>query len=243
MKEVFIPTQNFQKLQALCSDLLTTQLGLEMAKVIGPAGRGKSFAADKVFTMMGSDVVYIRFIETMTHVGLVRELAFALGGSRPRATQFCLDVIRTELKNRRKVLLVDECDRMSLRHLNTLRDIHDICKTPVVMIGEDALEQKLAAERRLESRVAAGLRFDPISAGEVAVFYKMALDQMVTAKQAERLARHSDGDFRCVVNDAVQIERWMRASGISEITDDLIREICGNGEENGGARKGILKPV
>ncbi|MCE5242469.1 MAG: ATP-binding protein [Syntrophobacteraceae bacterium] len=243
MKEVFIPTQNFQKLQALCSDLLKTQLGLEMAKVIGPAGRGKSFAADKVFTMMGSDVVYVRFIETMTHVGLVRELAFALGGSRPRSTQLSIDKIRSELKTRRKVLMVDECDRMTLRHLNTLRDIHDICKTPVVMIGEDALEQKLLAERRLGSRVSAGLRFDPISPGEVAVYYKMALDQAITPKQAERLARHSDGDFRMVVNDALNIERRMKASGIGQIADELIGEVCGNGGGNGEARQDFRKSV
>ncbi|MEM5786268.1 MAG: ATP-binding protein [Syntrophobacteraceae bacterium] len=236
MKDVFIPTTNYQAFQQLCQDLLQTQLGLEMGCVIGPAGRGKTVAAERVSSMSAS-AVYLRYQERFSHVGLIRELAFVLCGARPGRTQTCFDMIQSELSHRRRIILVDECDRMSLKHLNTLRDFHDVCRVPVVLIGEEPLKAKLKQERRLESRVASELRFEPVSPGDVAVFYKMALNQDVASKQAGILTRHSGGDFRMVVNDALNIERRMKASGIAALSDEIIREVCGaeNGV-NGAAR-------
>ena len=49
MKDVFIATQNFQKMQALCDELLGPALGVEMAAVTGRAGRGKTTAAERIY--------------------------------------------------------------------------------------------------------------------------------------------------------------------------------------------------
>jgi len=89
--------------------------------------------------------------------------------------------------------MVDESDRMSIKHLNTLRDFHDVCKVPVVLIGEEPLQSKINAERRLMSRVAHDLRFEPVGAGDVSVYYKAALNLGLTQKHAGMLARASDG--------------------------------------------------
>jgi hypothetical protein len=236
MKDVFIPTQNFQRFQALCDDLLRTPMGLEMSMVIGPAGRGKTRAAERV-AVMSPHVVFLRFQERLSPIGLIRELAFGLGGVRPHSTQACFEVIQTELAAQRRIIMVDESDRMSIRHLNTLRDFHDVCKTPVVLIGEEPLVGKIRTERRLMSRVADEMRFEPVGPGDVTVFYKMALGLTLNARAAASLARHSDGDFRMVVNDGLNIERRMRASDLAELTDDLVKEICGNGA-NGQHQKG-----
>jgi hypothetical protein len=236
MKDVFIPTQNFQRFQALCDDLLRTPMGLEMSMVVGPAGRGKTRAAERV-AVMSAHVVYLRYQERLTHIGLIRELAFALGGTRPYTTQGCFELIQTELAAARRIILVDESDRMSIRHLNTLRDFHDVCRVPVVLIGEEPLVAKIRTERRLMSRVADEMRFEPVGAGDVTVFYKMAMGLGLSARAAAWLARHSDGDFRMVVNDGLNIERRMRASDLADLTDDLVKEICGNGV-NGQHRKG-----
>lgn len=125
---------------------------------------------------------------------------------------------------------MDEADRMSLRHFNTLRDLHDVLKAPIVMIGEESILTQLERERRLKSRVAYEIRFEPIGQVDVAAFYRAAMNQGLTTKQAVTLARHSGGDFRRVINDAIQIERTMKASGLRDVTDELVKEICG---ENG----------
>jgi hypothetical protein len=175
-------------------------------------------------------VVYIRFEDRLTHIGLIREIAFALGGIRPSRTQECADVIRDELSRSRRLIMVDEADRMSLRHLNTLRDIHDTCGSPIVLIGEEPLRSKLARERRLISRTREMLIFGPVTQPDVVVFYRAALQQDVAGEWAADLVRHSEGDFRVVIKDAIKAERYMEANGIRRITADVIREVIRDDE-------------
>jgi len=225
MKDVFIPTANYQRFQSLCDELLTSAAGIEMAAVLGRAGRGKTTAAERTVTM-NPKTVYVRFEERLSYVGLIREIAFAVAGARPRATQDCFDMIQEELARLRRIIIVDEADRMTLKHLNTLRDFHDVCTVPVIMIGEEPLRAKLSRERRLVSRVREMLGFEPVSQADVSVFYRKALELAIKPEHASELYRHSQGDFRNVIKDALKAERIMRASGLKEMTDAVVREVC-----------------
>jgi len=233
-EDVFIPTQNYQKLQSLCEDLLSTSLGLEMATVVGSTGRGKTTAAERLI-VVDPRAVLIRFQDWMTPRVLMREIAFILGGTRPRSGAGAYELIQSEMALQRRIIMVDEVDRMTLRHVNTLRDLHDALKVPVVMIGEEMLSRLIEQERRIKSRVAHQLRFEPLCAIDVVVFYRNAMGQAVTPKQAAQLAKHSAGDFRIVVNDAVQMEKKMKASGIEAITDELTAEVCREDDGKQGA--------
>lgn len=230
MKDVFIPTQNFQRFEALCNELLDSPVGIEMAAVLGRAGRGKTTAAERIVTM-NPRTAYVRFEERLSYVGLIREVAFKVAGVRPRSTQDCFEMIQEELSRLRRIILVDEADRMSLKHLNTMRDFHDVCKVPVVLIGEEPLRARLARERRLVSRTRAELRFEPVDQSDVVVFYRKALEKDLKREFAAALLRHSQGDFRNVLRDAIAIERMMTASGLKEISQALVDKVCGNGAE------------
>lgn len=223
MKNVFIPTTNYQQLQALCADLAESYAGIEMAEILGRAGRGKTTAAERIVTMNPA-TVYVRFEERLSPVGLIREVAFAVAGVRPRSTEKCVEFIREEMKTRRRIIMVDEADRMTLRHLNTMRDFHDTCGVPVVLIGEEPLRAKMDRERRLVSRVRELLVFDPVSQADVVVFYRKAMDQAVEAF-APDLLRHAAGDFRGVIRDAMRIEKLMQVNRLKEITGDLVKQI------------------
>ncbi len=225
IEDRFIPTQNFQKFQSLCADLLKTTLGLEMGAVIGSTGRGKTTAGERIVTM-SRNVVMVRYQNRFSPAGLIREIAFKLGGERPRSTDRCFEIIKEELAIWRRVILVDEADRMSLKHVETMRDIHDVVKIPVVLVGEESLGALLERERRIKRRIAYRLHFEPISAQEIVAFYKKAMNLDLSPKQAARLSKHTEGDFRMVTNDAIQIERMMSVSGIDAVTDELIGEVC-----------------
>jgi DNA transposition AAA+ family ATPase len=224
MKDVFIPTQNFQKFEGLCGELLGSGVGIEMAAVIGRAGRGKSTAAERLVTNT-PQAVYVRFEERFSHVGLIREIAFAVAGFRPRSTDGCVDHIKEEFSRERKVIIVDEADRMSMKHLNTMRDFHDVCRVPVVLIGEESLHNHLQRERRLESRVREEMTFEPISQSDVAIFYRKALDQALKPEASSQFHLHAQGDWRAVLKDALKAERYMKASGLREITDAVVKEV------------------
>jgi DNA transposition AAA+ family ATPase len=228
MKDIFIPTQNYQKMQALVNELMGPALGVEMAAITARAGRGKTTAAERIYAT-NTRTVYVLYHEDWSYTELLREVAFRLCGTRPRFRQVCFEMIQSEMASTRRLIMVDEADRMNLKCLNVLRNIHDVCKVPVLLIGEDDLKNKLGKERRLISRLRNTLSFEPVSQADVVVFYKNALGMPITPDMAGKLMKHSQGDFRNVLTDAVAIERTMKASSIEAVTDRIVGEICNNG--------------
>lgn len=228
MKDVFVATPNFQRFQELYGRLHENQYGVDMAVVLGRAGRGKTTAAERIYSQ-NTGAVLVRFEEWLSHTGLLREISFAVAGVRHHAAQACFDTLAQGLSGGRRVIIVDEADRMGLKHLNTLRDIHDVCGAPVLLVGEEPIEAKINQERRLKSRVRDILRFDPVAQKDVVVFYKEALGLSMAPEHAAGLSRHAQGDFRLVVKDALAVEQKMKASGLQDITDALVSEVCTNG--------------
>lgn len=228
MKDIFIPTQNYQKTKALIGELLGPVLGVEMAAILGRAGRGKTTIAQRVYAT-NNQTIYVLYHEGWSHIELLREIAFRLCGTRPRFRQVCFEMIQKEMAVKRRIIMVDESDRMNLKCLNVLRNIHDVCRVPVLLIGEDDLQNKLSRERRLISRLRSALSFDPVLQADVVVFFKNSLGIHLTPDITGKLLKHSQGDFRNVITDAGKIERMMKASSIEAITDRLIDKVCNNG--------------
>jgi DNA transposition AAA+ family ATPase len=225
MKDCFVSTPNYQRFEELYGWLRANQFGVDLAAVLGRAGRGKTTAAARIYTM-NPEAIFVRFEEWLTHIGLLREIAFATAGIRHARTQACFDLIQGALCGQNRVIMVDEADRMTLKHFNTLRDLHDACGTPIVFIGEEPLEGKLRQERRVMSRVRDVLKFESVGQMDVVVFYREALDLAILPEASADLSRHAQGDFRLVVKDALAIEQMMKASGLTEITDGLIEKVC-----------------
>ena len=149
-----------------------------------------------------------------------------LGGVRPRMTSACYEVLKAELSGNHRVIIVDEADRLGLKHLNVLRDISDHFTIPVILVGEELLASKLRMERRLHSRLRNMVMFGPIGPSDVLYFYRKSLGQAITPEQSKKLARHAEGDFRLVIKDALMAERIMAATGLKQINDQVIDEIC-----------------
>jgi len=226
----FIHTMGYQECQTLKDEALGQAYGLEMAAVIGPAGRGKTTAWERLVTM-DARLVYVRYREGLTPTGLIRSVAFAVGGVKPRSYDACFSLLMDELASARRLIVIDEMDRGSLRHINAMRDLHDICQIPVVLVGEEGLRAKINQERRIASRVRQTVNFPAVGQGDVVAFYDTALGQELPPKLAATLTRRARGDFRSVVKDALQIERRMKASGLKEITERLIKDITGEDSE------------
>ena len=229
MKRTFIETDNFEKFQSLYESLAASEHGLEMAAVVAPAGRGKTTAAERI-VFLSPAATYVRYCGWMTAIGIIREIAFAASGTRPRATESCLRVIREEMTRQRRVILLDEADRMSLSQLDQLRDFHDVFGAPVIFLGEEPLMSKLEAARRLSSRTQQVLTFQPVSQVDVGVYYREVFSTALHPDHTAALTAHSGGDFRSVVSDALAVERILAASGISDITDAVVRQVTGNGK-------------
>ena len=149
--DVFVETVPYRQMRSTIEDLMSSSVGVEMAAVHGVAGRGKTTSAQRIVAQ-DYRTVYLRYEQWMaaSHVGLIREIAFRLSGLRYTQSIKCIETIKDELGRERRVILVDEADRLSMKQLNCLRDIHDISICPILLIGEDPLIALLNRESRLK---------------------------------------------------------------------------------------------
>jgi len=228
MRDEFIATSNFQKTEGFVHELLGPPQGADIIAITGLTGFGKTTACHRIY-VTNKQTILVYYREGMSFTELLREITYLLCGKRPRFSQSCFEVIREEMANRRRLIMVDEIDRADLKCFNILRNIHDILKIPILLIGENALTTKLEREPRLISRLRGIVRFEPVSQADIVVFYKKAAGLTVNPEHATKLLINSNGSFRNVSTDAVKIERMMKASGIESITDRIIDEICKNG--------------
>lgn len=225
---VFITTENVRKFDALCDELLdpSTDLTSSIGVVIGRAGRGKTVAA-RHYAVMHREAAYVLYVDGFSLVDVAREIAFELGGIRPRTFRSCLNVIEDALtaSAKRRLVIIDEADKMPKKYLEMLRGINERAALPIVLVGEEPLRRALEQERRLKSRTRSIVVFDPISVPDVYAYYKMALGLDLDPEVAEALWQRSKGDFRLVVRDAIAVARIMNTNRLVAVTMDVVRAL------------------
>jgi DNA transposition AAA+ family ATPase len=222
----FIPTENTMQLDELANDLLdpATTLNASIGLVYGHAGYGKTTAV-KHYCATADQAVYLLYITGDTLPALVRQITKALGGQGMHSFEMNKEYIRTATCVYRKLLVVDEADRIPLRSLEALRGLNEYCELPMILVGENALLGKMSALPRLESRIRnRPIEFRPMSEVDVQMFYYHAvgLDLAHNHAAVVRLLRISHGDFRIFVNDAHRLVGIMNSNGLSEITKEVI---------------------
>lgn len=117
-----------------------------MVALSGPPGYGKTSAAVFLSHPADYNCVYVscRSFETTKSLGqmLLKELGVAAKTHWPISTAF--EHICEALVQSGRPLVVDEVDHIAEKNsINLLRDLHDTTQTPIFLIGEERLKQKL----------------------------------------------------------------------------------------------------
>lgn len=223
--DFFINTINFQKMEALCNKLLGPALGVDIAAIVGPPGRGKSTAAERIFST-NPKTVYIYCKEKTSLLELLRDITFKLSGTRPRFREACFDQIADEMSSQRRLIMLDEADRLSLSCLNIARDIQEVYKAPILFIGMESLLRKMGIDSRITSRTREVLKFQPVSQADVIIFFKQAIGQTLAPEHAVKILKSSGGDFRHIKIGALTAENVLGTSDLDAITDKVVEIVC-----------------
>lgn len=225
MKECFLPTDNVEMFNDICSELEGPQslIGPSMAIVTGPAGRGKSESSKK-YAVNGSSI-YIAPMITTGPLSMLQKIAFELSKNRPGRKDGCIDLIYEEMKKERRLIIIDEADLLDMKVLELLRNLNELCSVPILLIGENELKRKIDSRSRLRSRVRRRMEFNPITQPNIVLFFRKALALNVEGAVVPLIHRYCDGDWRPVLKIAADIERAIAASGIKEVPEDLVRAI------------------
>ncbi len=222
----FISTRNVIELNSLANGLLdpTTTLNSSIGLVTGAAGYGKTTAIQH-FAANSDQAIYVLYMEGYTLQMLVRKIAFELTGYNRRTFDLNLAVIREATKIFRKLIIIDEADRMPLKVIESLRNINEYCQTPILLVGEESLVARLESIPRLKSRIRKPeIVFKSLTVVDVATYYQVAVGLAISDDKqlCQTLLRWADKDFRTLVNDAQHIVQMMNANGHTELTMEVL---------------------
>lgn len=232
MKECFLNTDNVDMFNNICAELESDQslIGPSMAMVTGPAGRGKSESARKY--AVNSSAVYIPPMNVNSPLSVLQEITIDLAKLKPGRVSSCLEVISSEMLRMRRIIIIDEADLLQMRVLEMLRNINERYGCPILLIGEDNLNNKINRERRLSSRIRRSMAFNPITQPDIVVFFRKSLEKNIDASVAAIIHKYSQGDWRPVLKIAADIERAIEASGIQDIPEGLVKDIINAEQKN-----------
>jgi DNA transposition AAA+ family ATPase len=225
MKNVFIETSRvtaFWEAVRFVSDIKKGQPGLMLAW--GYAGRGKTECAT-TYATRNENAVYLRVFEGWTPLVMLSSICEKLNGMRPGRMDLAKRVIIEELDNSNKILLIDEADRLTVKLIEHLRDIHDESGRPIILIGEPSIYAQIKARTRIFRRITKAVEFGPLTDEDVIMFGGKNCGLKILPEAARILVTKSKGSFGFLVIYMSILEGISKANSITEISPDIAKNL------------------
>jgi DNA transposition AAA+ family ATPase len=217
MKKVFARTSNVIQFTNSMTKLQNRPPELPgMALIYGEPGLGKTRTC--LWWCAANDGVFIRTKKLMTGRWLLEEIVAELGEAPGTRTSTLFRQAVDQLLERPRALFVDEADYLAhdARVIETLRDLHDTTGTPVIFIGMDLADKKLARFKHLYDRFSEIVKFTPLTRDDV----KSIAEQMCEVRLSDCAISHIHGianRFRRVVVQLYKCESIARANSLKEL--------------------------
>lgn len=224
MRPIFVETGNvsrFRQAMTALEDMEKGQLGIALCW--GQAGRGKTFAVQNHHAVHGG--VYLRVWEDWSQHSFMQALAFEVTGQRPHGANNCKVRVVEALGAAPQTIYVDEADRLHIKRIEDLRDIHDLTGCPVVLVGEEELLGLFGERRRIWSRVTQEVRFGPVNESDVAMYAMEAAALAVPPVVCKVIVARTDGDFRLVHTMVQLLEQAAKARATDTVDETMVADV------------------
>ncbi len=215
-----VPTRNVRAFTTLATDLLDNpNLTASIGLVKGTAGLGKTAAA-KHFCRERPEAAYILYIDGYSYNMMASSIARTLTGIKAGSLSRNIELIKEATSMERRLVIIDEADKMPSKIIELLRAINEECELPILLVGEESLYNKMAEKARRYSRLRKPIvSFDKIGTVDIGAFYDQAIGLSISNPDIARsLYRRAKGDFRTVVSDAIAVCNTLNSSGKSQLT-------------------------
>ena len=155
---------NLALANAAMAQLVNRQDGLPGLGVLyGPSGYGKTTATVAVANQ--TRAYYVQLRSAWTRKTFMEKVCVELGVEKGRNTAECLDNICARLAASQRPLIIDEADYLVTRSgmVELVRDIYEGSQSPVLLVGEELMPNKLKRYERFHGRVLAWIPAQPVS--------------------------------------------------------------------------------
>lgn len=223
--DVIVATPDFNAVYGLCNGLMDPKSSLtaSIGMVTGVAGRGKTTTVRR-YAVEHPGVVYILYMG-YSKSALFRVIAEEMTGRSFNSYYKNLQLILEATRAWRKLIVIDEADRMPLSIIEDLRTLNESGSVPLLLVGEPALASMTKRADRIESRIRKPrIEFHPLDYVVLSTLYKEACGLTLTKGVAEKLVKAAGADFRVAANDMQNIVRLMNINHQSVLTERLVDE-------------------
>ena len=225
--DVLVLTPSVTRFKSLADDLCDPNgtMSSSIGMAIGTAERGKTHSA-KWYVQNNPNAAYVLYVDGSTKVQLLRDICEAVAHTRPYSFGSCITTLEESCKYTRRLVIIDEADKLPVQLLEIIRGINERCQLPFLLVGEEGLKVKTDRVPRLRSRIRNPIvLFESAKAVDVVAYYHEAAGIDINYDTADKLARHAQGGFRSIVNDSIAISKMSKTSGLSTITDNMIEKL------------------
>lgn len=221
MRKRFARTSNVERFVAAVNSIQKTSLGVDrMALIYGDPGLGKSETALWWLNHYGQGGALIRTKKIQSARWLLEELVAQLGEDPSFKTSALFNQAVKILAGTNRTVLLDEVDYLAhdSRVIETLRDLADITNAPFVFIGMEHADIKLKRFRHLWRRFSQVVRFEPLTAEDVAKVLAEICEVPVDESAVKAICATGEVTVALVYRWAHQCERLARTRKLETVT-------------------------
>jgi len=225
MRKVFVRTQNVKNFISMMDKLINRKHNLPgMALVYGEPGLGKTQTI--LWWAAKNDCAFIRSTNLMNGKWLLDELVEELGEVPYYWNSNLFRQCVRQLIENPRVIIVDEIDYLigNNKTVETLRDIHDKTGVPIVLVGMEAANRKLARYKHLYDRFFEVLKFEPFSLEDVKTITQTLCEIELTECAQEYIFNQSNR-FRQIVRLITKAESIAETNSINILDGKTFQEL------------------
>jgi DNA transposition AAA+ family ATPase len=214
MKDIFVQDlKNVQKFYSLIERVNHKLTGVErMGLAFSDPGYGKTRTA--LHYAAGNGAVMIRTKKLMTGRWLLEEIVEELGAEPKWKSKDLFGQAVDLLAERRRTIILDEIDYFARdsRVIETMRDLHDIARCPMIFIGMGQADKKLRRFPHLYDRFVDVVKFEKLDAQDVGQMCKELSEYKFENDAVEKIAGDSQGRIREIIKMIHRAEAAGRAN-------------------------------
>ncbi len=182
-----------------------------MMLVTGDPGYGKT--ATVISWAVQHGAVYLRAKASYTPFWLLSELVSELKGRPARNSEDLSKQVVISLMREPRAIIIDEVEHTfrDLKVLETIRDLVDLVAMPMVLVGTDQVQNRVARYAQFSSRIASVVQFRPASVADVRICCDFKCEVPVANDLVEEIHRQAGGRIREVMNAIAVVERQGKA--------------------------------
>lgn len=220
MKHLVANVKNILKLGLTYETLADRDHGIPgIGLVFGFPGSGKSTAIAHLINRTNGVFLRANALWTPTQMigALTHELGGQPGGSSGRMLAYCVEVLARDARPR--AIFVDEADYVfaDKKMTETLRDVHDLTGSPLVLIGMDGIQRKITTRPQFARRISQWCEFTACDFEDTRKLIDTVCEVGIADDLAVELRTATGGSIGLMTVGLARVEQYAKGQGLDVI--------------------------